>query len=122
LLKKTDESRPCKILAVRVERLVTGVHISTPVLHVATVSTTTTFAELFSSIPLQNTVALPPSGPSFFLVQARLAPAGAADGGGTVVIATDSPALVASAAVELLLYLVPVLRQFKTGIDHAVLP
>ena len=36
---------PCQLLAVRVEKLVTGVHISTPLLHTVTISATSTISD-----------------------------------------------------------------------------
>ena len=93
---------PCQLLAVRVEKLVTGVHISTPhfwVLHTVTISATSTISDLdlLSAVPPEHLASLlPGSGPRFLLLHA---PAGT----GYTVISLDSRQLVTSVASEPLL-------------------
>ena len=106
----------CQLFAVRVEKFVNGVHISTPLLHTATVSDASTISDLFSSVPPEHLESLlPGTGPRFLLM---LAPAGT----GYSVHAVDSPMLLSSVAMEPPFYVVNVLRQFKTGEEHVVLP
>ena len=107
---------PCQLLAVRVEKLVTGVHISTPLLHTVTVSATSTISDLLSAVPQEHLASLlPGSGPRFLLLHA---PAGT----GYTVISLDSRQLVTSVASEPPFYVVNVLSKFKTGVEHVILP
>jgi len=106
----------CKLLAVRVEKFVTGVHISTPPLHTVDISATTMISDIFSAVPPEHLASLPPGpGPRFLLLRA---PAGT----GYTVISTNSRQLVTSLASEPPFYVVNVLSKFKTGVEHVILP
>mmetsp|Transcript_72555 Transcript_72555/g.144111 ORF Transcript_72555/g.144111 Transcript_72555/m.144111 type:complete len:171 (-) Transcript_72555:17-529(-) len=107
---------PCQLFAVRVEKLVTGVHISTPPLHTVDISATTTISEIFSGVPPEHFASLLPGpGPRFLLLHT---PAGT----GYTVISADSRQLVTSVASKPPFYVVNVFHKFKTGVEHIILP